>query len=589
MKRTALYLLAAGLFWAPVFPLRAAEAPPQLAQDALGVLQQYCYRCHGQVKKGGDLDVRDRGILLGKKSSDNDALYLVPGKPDQSRVYQRVKDDEMPPGGKKPTSAERDVLRRWIEAGAPFPTAAAAPRRAFQTEEDVLRAVRDYLRTLPASRRRLQRFFSLANLADDPEVTPEQLRLFRAALSKVVNSLSWQQDIVLPRALDRQGTVFVVDLAQLGWDQGKLWDEVLKRYPYGLTYKYDHNPVLKNLALTIAAGTGTDLACIRADWFIANATQPPLYHKFLGLPATATRLEKDLGINVRSDFLNNRLIRAGVTSSGVSKQNRLIERHATRYGAYWKSYDFKPAEESSDAHTNLVRFPLGPTFAGNPFADQAFVHAGGEIIFNLPNGLQGYLLVDGKDKRIDKAPSQVVEDATNSSGTSIVVNGLACMVCHQTGTKHCNDILRVGSALTGGPALAKLRRLHPSQKVLDQVFRKDDTRFLRALDRAVGPFLRVGADRGKDVRDFPEPIKRVTDIYFQDLSLERVARELSMEDPQRLRAEILRSQALQRLGLKVLAGGARIKRTNWEEPQPVQTQFQGAARELDQGIPLLAN
>ena len=64
----------------------------------------------------------------------------------------------------------------------------------------------------------------------------------------------------------------------------------------------------------------------------------------------------------------------------------------------------------SEGTGNLFRFPLGPAFADNPFPNQAFEHAGGEIIFNLPNGLQGYLLVDAKGDRIDAGPIDIVGD-----------------------------------------------------------------------------------------------------------------------------------------------------------------------------------
>ena len=84
--------------------------------------------------------------------------------------------------------------------------------------------------------------------------------------------------------------------------------------------------------------------------------------------------------------------RAGFTQSGVSGHNRLVERHEAAYGADWKSYDFK----SSDGLGNLFLYPLGLVFHKNPFERFAFKHDGGGIIFNLPNGLQGYMLVDGK-------------------------------------------------------------------------------------------------------------------------------------------------------------------------------------------------
>ena len=69
-------------------------------------------------------------------------------------------------------------------------------------------------------------------------------------------------------------------------------------------------------------------------------------------------------------------------SSGVSGQNRMVERHDAQFGAYWKSYDFKPNNTKSD----LAQFPLGPVFKDHPFEKLAFEHDGGELIFNLPNG-----------------------------------------------------------------------------------------------------------------------------------------------------------------------------------------------------------
>ena len=57
---------------------------------------------------------------------------------------------------------------------------------------------------------------------------------------------------------------------------------------------------------------------------------------------------------------DDKLARAGFTTSGVSKHNRLVERHERGYGAYWKSYDFK----SDDGTANLIGFPLGPALRG---------------------------------------------------------------------------------------------------------------------------------------------------------------------------------------------------------------------------------
>src|SRR5262249_44240885 len=158
--------------------------------------------------------------------------------------------------------------------------------------------------------------------------------------------------------------------------------EVVKAYPYGLTHRKSSQQELRELAQEVYDLADSDLPYLRGDWFVATASRPPLYHTLLGLPTQAQALEQRLEVNVVQDFLRGKLARAAFLTSGVSKQNRLVDRHEAIHGAYWKSYDFKTNEGSG----NLLKHPLGPVFADNPFPRQAFEHAGGELIFNLPNG-----------------------------------------------------------------------------------------------------------------------------------------------------------------------------------------------------------
>ena len=108
-----------------------------------------------------------------------------------------------------------------------------------------------------------------------------------------------------------------------------------------------------------------------------------------------------------------RVVRAGFLrgNSGVSNfANRLIERHALwddrgrpNGRAYWKSYDFKQAAPGTPGE--LVSHPLGPVGSGLSKGDRfAFKHDGGEVIFHLPNGLQGYLLTTADGKLLGRAP-----------------------------------------------------------------------------------------------------------------------------------------------------------------------------------------
>jgi Protein of unknown function (DUF1553)/Protein of unknown function (DUF1549)/Concanavalin A-like lectin/glucanases superfamily/Planctomycete cytochrome C len=84
--------------------------PVQLNFDRTiaSLLMRRCLDCHSGPKPKGDLDLSRRKPAL---------KAVTPGKPEDSALYQRVRDNEMPP--KKPLpEAERKLLRDWIAGGA---------------------------------------------------------------------------------------------------------------------------------------------------------------------------------------------------------------------------------------------------------------------------------------------------------------------------------------------------------------------------------------------------------------------------------------------------------------------------------------
>jgi serine/threonine-protein kinase len=585
MTRLRLLVTAAAL--ATPALARAEQDAAKLAAAAQAVLRKNCARCHadGQAE-GGFGFVLDAKQLVERKK-------VVAGDAAKSRLFKKVQAGEMPPEDEKPRPTPEEVaaLKAWIDAGAPaaveaaVEAAAAAPARPFLPEKAVLGAIRDHLRDLSPEDQPFQRYFTLTHLHNNPAVGDEDLRWQRAALAKAVNSLSWKPRIVVLKPVDKAETVFAVDLRDLDWDRRRVWEDVSKHYPYGLKLDSHRDEGLRAMAVEVYRLTGTDLPAFRADWFVATATRPPLYHTILDLPDTAEKLEQLLRVDVADNFRHDKLTRAGFAKSGVSSQNRLIERHEAAYGAYWKSYDFR----TNDGAGNLFRFPLGPVFKDNPFAEQAFEHAGGELIFHLPNGLQGYLLVDAKGKRIDEGPTDIVSDTNRSSGTVAIVNGLSCMVCHKHGLIRdgFRDELRDGAGVSGA-ARAKVLRLFPKADDFAALMKDDEDRFVAALDRALGRFLKVGADRGKDVREFTdEPIGRVARAYNRDLAPADVAAELGLPDAQRLRAAVEDNDRLRQLGLGALAHGGTVKRDVWASVKQRLSPFHRAALELDRGSPHL--
>ncbi|MGZ0169045.1 MAG: PSD1 and planctomycete cytochrome C domain-containing protein [Planctomycetales bacterium] len=135
------------------------RTPPQQRQvsehDVIPILLLRCTACHGTRRKEGGLDLRTReSILKGGKSGE----VVVAGKPDESRLVQRVLKEEMPPrrqlvsvSVKPMTESERKTIEAWILAGLPEdaeqqttgpPAADESPEPAISKDRPALWAFR---------------------------------------------------------------------------------------------------------------------------------------------------------------------------------------------------------------------------------------------------------------------------------------------------------------------------------------------------------------------------------------------------------------------------------------------------------------
>jgi Protein of unknown function (DUF1553)/Protein of unknown function (DUF1549)/Planctomycete cytochrome C len=109
---------------------------PSFRDEIRPLLQSKCWRCHGEKARKADLDLRTPpGILKGGESG----RVLVPGKPDESLLFEKVHSGAMPPGKKdRLSAAEVETLRRWIAGGAPFDAGEGANTGPALTQRDVL-------------------------------------------------------------------------------------------------------------------------------------------------------------------------------------------------------------------------------------------------------------------------------------------------------------------------------------------------------------------------------------------------------------------------------------------------------------------
>ncbi len=92
-------------------------------RDVLPVFQARCVVCHGKREQRGGLDLRTQvSRLKGGRSGP----ALVPGKPGESLIVQRIEAGEMPPPDlqyeyavRNPTDTEVATLKNWVALGAP--------------------------------------------------------------------------------------------------------------------------------------------------------------------------------------------------------------------------------------------------------------------------------------------------------------------------------------------------------------------------------------------------------------------------------------------------------------------------------------
>jgi mono/diheme cytochrome c family protein len=387
-----------------------ATASNGMPQPVLALLQGRCSGCHtyGQSDPAGWGSVLDVSRMI-------DADIIVPGDPAASRMIDRIAvAGDMPPKGARLSSDDVAMLKSWI-------TALKRPPSGVQSDTDILDAIAIDQLSL-RDRSSDYRYVSFAHLVGEGR-TPEELDATRKVFVFILNSLSRRGAIVDAPTIDPQKSIMRLRLSDLGWSEA-LWDTLTSFYPYCIRSNAAAHEALY-------AQLRTEAPVVRGDWFLATATKPPVYDLLLDSARSVDDLAKRLGVDIDDDINHpglaepDNLLRVGMRRSGVALHNRLLERHLGAQGqSLWISYDFNSNQGTSDLMAN----PLGPKLRDRQNFVHTFENAGGEVIFTLPNGLQGYMLVNAVGTRIDAAPLEIVRDPRRRN--AVVETGISCFGCH---------------------------------------------------------------------------------------------------------------------------------------------------------------
>ena len=513
-----------------------ANAQQNFAQQAYAIFEQSCLNCHGEHGAFTEEIIIDHTALI-------ETGAVVPGKPAiESELYKRLLTNDpakrMPLGQPQLPPAAILTIGNWIQAGAPNWEDTVEADGSFITSKEMLESIEKHINSLAPFDRSFARYFTMTHLYNAGE-SAEALHAYQRALSKLVNSLSWGRTIKVPQPIDPKETIFYIDLRDYEWEIGtNRWTLIETEYPYKIEFEAPTHTSLREKLANLREEMNCEVPFVHVDWFLATASLPPLYHDILDLPETDQELETRLEVNVVENLRNaagRRVWRAGFNDSGVSNHNRVVERHESRYGAYWKSYDFA----GSKGTQNVLTHPL------------SFTHDGGEIIFNLPNGLQAYLLVDAGGRRLNEAPIKIVRNLAASDPT--VRNGLSCIGCHTEGMKDFEDQVRGVVQKNPNPPYNKDRalQLYTDEATMDAFVAEDTIRYREALEVAGGVFGGI------------EPVQRFHEAFQRPVDAVHAAAAVGLETEAFLQ-NIRVSARLKSLGLLVLENGT-MKRDTWTE------------------------
>ena len=307
---------------------------------------------------------------------------------------------------------------------------AARCENAFVSLDQAVDYMLDDIKKLNSNQRATTRYFTLTELWN-AGYCDDMMEIARYGLAKAINSTLIEQGLVQLEPVDENETIFRVDLKDLSWDDDTTndgnelvpqnnaadavidnkWDRITRDDFKGaagdtlngarsadLVFLPDtgssSEDLIEEVSTDSVSNPDTVVPFISGMAFIGTALLRPLYNDLVEIPATLAGLEDRLGFNIFDNIQAEDVTRVAMQTSGVSDQNRILERHTGSNGWFWFSYDFADDacidENDVTECKDMYRNPQKHDVAND----------GGEVVFQLENNLQGYMIFQGSARRV---------------------------------------------------------------------------------------------------------------------------------------------------------------------------------------------
>ena len=381
--------------------------------------------------------------------------------------------------------------RRHHAGGGDSSPVCSKPARLDQ--DTLFQTVNADLAATDRADRPFQRYLTVANRAGELGCGAA-LDSERAALAKAINSVSLNATTRAPSAIDADRQIFRIDLRDFAWDRplavgGKTfsdaWEALIAESPYALEYSGDDADDAK-------ADTGTTVPLLFSNAFVAAVARAPLYYPLLDIPADADDFLRDeLGI----DLASGETARAGFSAEAQGGDAHFLAQRfdlQVRAGVAWQISEFG----------DLFADPLGSADGER------------EVVFSLPNGLQGHILADANGRV--RSSSNVLIDAAESDGKAhIATSFFRSRADGVQLTDEVRDFVRNNPGNFAAAERAAIRAAFPRQRELQQILDADREIFSSAL-----------AGFGLDIEASPEPVSQSFADFDADVDLDTAAGDL---------------------------------------------------------------
>lgn len=270
----------------------------------------------------------------------------------------------------------------------------------------------------------------------------------------------------------------------------------------------------------LAALTHAQAPIVNALVFFDNSAsagdgRKPSYYDFLGVKTEAD-FQKVIGAEVVKDVAFATDLLAAVGFSGITQEERAIQRLEKRGGAYWRSFDVNKG--TAVGGKNALRI------LGSKEGKLTLEFDATEQYGHLANGLFAFLLANNKGVAQDRAPDTIAADPVaivrNNHSVKICVS---CIRCHTTGLQDVDDWVRnfppeldilagdrSGKKFTDYEDVKRLRQQYARK--LDPFLKQDRERYATALNEITG--LKPEKYAGEFARAWSQAADAVVDLDY---------------------------------------------------------------------------